>query len=164
VATLFVFDLDGVLIDSRQAVEAAYRDAGVEMPSAAWGLPWQSWLIDLCGSDEKAREVHALKNELYPQKLLEHAQRLPAADIVSALWFMDPHQVRIITGASDRATLAVLEVLNLNRIQYACGLTSQDKTDILRAFVRFGYNMGMYFDDRDDVQIPEGWTRVKVTN
>ena len=40
---VFVWDLDGTLLDSRDAVRRAYLEAGVVMPDDAWGKPWQVW-------------------------------------------------------------------------------------------------------------------------
>ena len=60
-----VFDVDGVLVDTRELVVQAYRDVGVEMPENAWGLPWHEWLPALVGDDGRAAELHREKTRRY---------------------------------------------------------------------------------------------------
>lgn len=90
----FVFDLDGTLLDSRDAVRRAYLEVGVTMPDDAWGTPWQSW----CGIEE-----HSAKVRVY-QRMLDAGEvpTLPSIDVVREL-LAAKERVAILTGASHEA-------------------------------------------------------------
>lgn len=156
-----VFDLDGCLIDSRQAVREAYRRAGVEMPPGAWGRPWRDWLIHACEDDEdEARRVHNIKNEIYPEMIRRHARQLPLATYMAALaerglscW--------VITGASHDAAVSALSFLGFDdSLLNAWELDVRGKERKLIEIARH-FSVGTYFDDQH-VHVPTGWALVKV--
>lgn len=93
----FVFDLDGTLLDTRQAVKEAYRAAGVEMPDECWGLPWREWL-----TMPNAAEIHKRKNVYYYKTVSIYAKRMPLFSIALQ------GQYPVITGASWVAVEHVL--------------------------------------------------------
>jgi phosphoglycolate phosphatase-like HAD superfamily hydrolase len=98
---LFVFDLDGTLIESEAAVRAAYQAAGVTMPPGVWGAPVGDWCTP---------EQHAAKQEAYPQMLQQHASGGRALP----LWRWIPATGRVIvTGASEASALAALRWLDI---------------------------------------------------
>ena len=102
----FVFDLDGTLLDSRDAVKRAYLEAGVEMPDGVWGSPWQSW----CGI-----AAHSVKTRIYRDMLMRgEVPTLPAMDVVRELLAADEY-VGILTGASHEAVTCVMEREHLTR-------------------------------------------------
>lgn len=86
---IYVFDLDGTLIDTQKAVREAYRIIGVEMPADAWGRPWKEWLNDPF--------AHQCKNDVYPKMVAMHARALPLFDHATRL------NAPILTGASPGA-------------------------------------------------------------
>ncbi len=90
---MYIFDLDGTLVDTRAAVKEAYRRVGVTMPDDAWGVPWTAWL--------KSKSLHENKAKAYPRCLKEFASKLPLFD------FAQKHQAPIITGASTLAVQAI---------------------------------------------------------
>jgi hypothetical protein len=127
---LTVFDLDGTLIDTREAVVMAYREAGVEMPSWAWGLPWRQWLND--------QDAHDRKNACYAKMLRRHAHALPLLD------YAIDHFSPVITGASCEAVVAVKYIYpGLNVV--LTGATRAQKI----AWLRTVTPAGLYVDDDD---------------
>lgn len=104
------FDLDGVLIDSRAAVKAAYLSAGVEQPDDAWGKPAESWLPDL--TDEPGA-VHEAKQRAYPRALVNHARPLAGTEVARRL-LKDRVKVTVVTHASWRSATAALAFLKLD--------------------------------------------------
>jgi phosphoglycolate phosphatase-like HAD superfamily hydrolase len=107
-----VFDLDGTLADTRKAVEMSYSYFGVRMPKDAWGKPWQEWLPDAAGSFKDACLIHVAKNEIYPKMINRYARRLPPADLAFKL-FENNIPIQVLTGASEDATISVLNFLQL---------------------------------------------------
>lgn len=156
--TCYAFDMDGVLLDSRLAVEESYLAAGVRMPSGAWGLPWREWLIEVCNGDEdEAKVVHNAKNALYPAALQEHGRSLPARDLVLDL-FEAKKFVRVLTGASNQGAFAAMSFLDLPyEIVTVTRLTNREKTLQLISMLQLGYDRGMYFDDEFGVEMPSEW-------
>lgn len=85
---LVCFDVDGTLADTRELNRRAYADVGISIPDHAWGLPWHQWLPGLCGSTERARQVHARKIVRYTTILQEvpaHQVALPPAHVARLL-------------------------------------------------------------------------------
>jgi beta-phosphoglucomutase-like phosphatase (HAD superfamily) len=161
--TYWAFDLDGVLIDTREAVRLAYRAAGVDMPDDAWGRPAFEWLPDLCG--KAAGRVHVRKNEYYPALLAEHGEVLEMA-LRARLLVETGQPTGVLTGASSEATEAALALLRLRLgfempiIRTSC--SRQDKIDTL-AGLAVRYPQGVYVDDQDGVTVPDGWRFEKWT-
>jgi FMN phosphatase YigB (HAD superfamily) len=132
---LLCFDLDGTLLDNKQAVIEAYRVAGVEMPPDAWGRPWKEWLFN--------SNQHDLKNAAYPSMLEKYGRPLPALDIMR-MWWPNTH---ILTGASPGAANAALDFLHVGRhVGIDWGMTTRDKLAWLRQEYR-PYEPCLYYDD-----------------
>lgn len=124
----WVFDLDGTLIDSQEAVRRAYEAAGVRMPPEAWGKPWREWL-----GDEAA---HRRKEALYPEFLRQYAR--PKALYRTAQRLRAP----VLTGASGAAAKAVQEAFGPLSVALA-GATAEAKGRWLAARAAGGF----YVDD-----------------
>jgi len=123
-----VFDLDGTLVDTREAVRLAYAAAGATMPEWAWGRPWHQWLFD--------SKVHARKNELYPEYIQRYAQALPLLQVA-----LD-HDVPVITGASVEAVRAIRARFGpISVVLNGAGL--QQKID----YLNWRAGRGTYVDD-----------------
>jgi hypothetical protein len=154
--------LDGVLIDSRRAVKAAYYAAGIEVPPESWGKPWREWLIDACEGDEaEARRVHDLKNEHYPVAILREARRLPCAALAESLYEVEL-PVYVITGASRDAAMSCMMFLGLDLQllhQYEC--TQRDKERVLGRIAEAFHPVGVYYDDHPTI-VPSGWAWARV--
>lgn len=124
----YVFDMDGVLIDTRKAVEAAYAKAGMIMPAHAWGKPWQEWC---------PKEVHSLKQVYYPICLSLYARELPAFRVLRDLGGS------VLTSASQYAAELVQEYLRYPFHLIGTGCSTVDKITALRG-IKGG---ALYIDD-----------------
>jgi FMN phosphatase YigB (HAD superfamily) len=142
-ADVIVCDLDGTLIDSKLAVIEAYRAVGVEMPTHAWGRPWQQWLHD--------EVAHTRKNDVYADMLRKYGEPLPLYQVAAR------HQYPVITGASSAAVAAIVGQFGwLNVVLTNASL--EDKALWLHDHAP----TGIYVDDdpltRDYVRRYTGWT------
>lgn len=134
---LLAFDLDGTLVDTKEAVTEAYKTAFriVEgsldnMPEDFFGKPASAWL--------KNPEVYRVKKLLYPDFLRRLAKPLPLAKLYSLEGGM------ILTGASIQAAQEVLIACELPPWKGgAWGCTTRDKVEMLNAVE----TPGIYFDD-----------------
>lgn len=140
-----VFDLDGTLVDSKDALIAAYEFAGVKNPEPLLATAWPKWCT---------LEQHSIKNDVYPSMLKRYGKLLPLAKFASkGNW-------PVITFASRRGVDAVREVfdLELNVFRYGCGVST--KAECLKQLHHRGVPR-MYVDD-NAVQLKEivagtGW-------
>lgn len=157
VSYCWAYDLDGVLIDSRQAVREAYAAAGIIMPVDAWGKPWHSWLPGLVGNDmRRARRVHIRKNALYPIQLALLGKPLPLAENVRHE-LCHGRPTYLLTGASYQATRCALEILGLENMPILEVEASQGTKTAALSRLAVRYPHGTYVDDQDGVTVPEGW-------
>jgi phosphoglycolate phosphatase-like HAD superfamily hydrolase len=115
--SIWCSDIDGVLIDSKALVRESYKAVGIDMPIEAWGHPWQTWLPAAVGSLELAKQLHNQKTDAYIDVLLSGAvgeNALPFAQIARALERDPVTSVYYVTGATNRAAVAILRELGLN--------------------------------------------------
>lgn len=109
-ASVWAFDIDGVIADTRDAVKESYRIAGVTQPDDVWGISWKLWLPALTDEPEA---VHTLKQEYYEKILASGGvKRLPGADIAQALKAAG-HTVAFVTSASQRSARGALSAMGL---------------------------------------------------
>ena len=150
----YVFDLDGTLFDTKQAVFEAYKAAGVIMPDDAWGKPWHQWL-----DDETIRQK---KQKIYPEYVEKHAKALPLWDMFREMQDAKMNPI-ILTGAGSAAVWALMNRypdLLIPTIRYE--LTIEDKISHMGMF-----DEGIYFDDSSEAvtimkeRLPK-WQIVKV--
>lgn len=122
------FDLDGVLIDSRTAVEKAYQLAGVEMPVHAWGKAAHEWLAD---TGLNAKVIHERKQRLYPQALRLYARVLSGANVLRTLKAAG-YSCMIVTSASILSAMDALEYIDLmGQAEVFAGLQRDKKPGLL---------------------------------
>lgn len=147
---MWVFDLDGTLVDTRRAVLDAYGRAGVNMPEDAWGLPWQDWLITPEGRPDFAR--HALKNAAYPDCVARLARRL------DLLEFAVSNRCPILTGASRPAVEAIEACFGVTLNVRGYSMKVGDKVSWLRGE---GDVYSVYVDDdenaRRTIRVATSW-------
>ncbi len=114
---MYIFDLDGTLVDTRDAVREAYKRVGVTMPDSAWGKPSSAWLpIPWL---VKQKNVHYLKC------LEMHADKLPLFD------YAQREKCPIITGASRQAVAHVQTIYGQLNIEL-CGASRERKVEYLQ--------------------------------
>lgn len=143
---MIVFDLDGTLIDTREAVREAYLAAGVEMPDAAWGKPWHEWLLQ-DRTTEEAVKIHRKKNELYREALRHYGCILPCLSY--ALQLGAP----IITGASITGVSHVKAWLDENGYRGLNVALSGATYDLKQMWLNTVHSTrGIYVDDDADAR------------
>lgn len=146
---MMIFDMDGTLVDTRDAVRMAYHDVGVAMPGSAWGKPWTQWLPDVCGSVQRATELHAAKEKRYADRL--HAVRVTALGALAAR----VSNFVLLTGASLPAVQLILtKVLLIDPdgvIVHAC-MTQTEKLGKLGQYAKREAT-GVYFEDDEPTAI-----------
>lgn len=69
---IYAFDLDGTLVDSRDANLAAYRMIGVEPPEDFNVRPWGEWTT---------KAIHDAKNIMFEQFAADHIHALPLMEL-----------------------------------------------------------------------------------
>lgn len=148
-----VFDIDGTLVDTEPLVREAYRLAGVDMPKEAWGRPWQEWLPAFrVGRNAALRveTVHRRKTAAYLELLrMTPPTVLPPGRLAQDLVYVGTAEVGFLTGASQRAAEAILDILHLPKdllLGYSCTLA--DKVRILGTL---DGDVEYYDDDPDTV-------------
>lgn len=113
--SVWAFDIDGVLVDTRALVFEAYEEAGCPMPPDKFGVLWSKWMPEACGSYEAAVRIHDLKTDIYLDKVAAgQVKCLPGADMARALR-QAGHRVFAVTSASLDAALTSLDAAGLER-------------------------------------------------
>lgn len=158
--TVWCTDIDGVLIDSKELVQQAYRDVGIEMPFEAWGHPWGQWLPAFVESYDDAKVIHEKKTKAYVNLLkggAVAANALPFSQIVRALERDTMSDVYYVTGAAQDAALTILDELGLNTGKLvASSIGTNPRGAVLKSLSPYG----IYVDDRIEGQSPAieaGW-------
>lgn len=136
---MIVFDVDGVLVDSKQLVMDCYRRAGVRMPDEAWGLPWHTWLDDA--------RAHDKKNRYYLEAIDKGA--LPLLDGTGLVLELIAADVPLgfATGSSLEAFVSVLKASGIQRaietrssnVKWQVGCARDDKVQTLLSWHTKGY-------------------------
>lgn len=136
---MFVYDLDGVLADTKEFVLQCYRSAEVEPPDDFWGKPWQSWLDDPAKHDLKNTFLHKHKHLIKPLPILQVFNRLGGV---------------ILTGASAIGANTTFQAIELDtRVLESLytGKTIQEKADLLNILTRMGKRGLMFEDTKENV-------------
>lgn len=123
-----VFDLDGVLVETRRANELAYRFVGVVPPGNHHVVPWQTWTT---------AEVHDAKNAAL-ENFMDEIRALPLLGMVS------PRTV-ILSNCSDAALVLIRRKWPVGLWPHAIfnNLNANEKANWLRTHSP----AGVYFDD-----------------
>lgn len=110
---IVAFDLDGVLIDSRRAVEMAYIEAGAELRPSDWGRSASEWMGRF--PPDTAEKIHRMKQHYYPKMLSLYANPL-AGSYVAQLLAKDGIGVWVLTSASLISAVDALRFLGIYNI------------------------------------------------
>lgn len=156
---IIVFDVDGVLVDTRELVRRAYAEVGVIQPDYAWHQPWYNWLPGLAGGYALAKEVHTNKNIAYINLIsVLGVPELPAATLVKSWPILT--NVLAMSSGSEFAVYAVLRAVGLHKMQVlGTGLSEEAKNDVLCQVVE----PGVYIDDSEFEPAAPGWRTVRYT-
>jgi hypothetical protein len=126
-----VFDLDGVLVETRRANELAYRYAGVVPPGNHHVVPWQTWTT---------KEVHDAKNAAL-SKFIGEIRALPLMDLITS-------QTIVLSNCSDPAMKLLASLYEpLQHCSIHNNLDASGKT----RFLWGARPIGVYFDDSAEV-------------
>lgn len=140
----FVYDFDGVLVETKAAIRMAWRKAGVEAPKDFWKRPWHTWCQD--------PEAYKRRDEHYLQ-CLGMVKLLPMIEVARATGGI------ILTNGSERRVLATLEHFKINSCIVKCGLDVLQKAEELNKFKE----PGIYFEDNwENATIIRKLTKWKV--
>ena len=144
-----VWDLDGTLVDTKQANRLAYKSLGINPPDDFHVRPWQEWCSE---------EVHDEKGKIIGRFILNHARPLQLLNVWEA-----NGRGKIITNASTEAIQAIRNTFpQLADADIKGGLRSYEKTAWLRVYAP----TGVYFDDSEKtialVKEETRWTAVLV--
>jgi phosphoglycolate phosphatase-like HAD superfamily hydrolase len=158
--TLVVFDVDGCLIDSRELIREAYREAGVVAPDNILECEGVDWLRDLGYTPVGARAIKARKNEEYLRLVSrDRAPTLPAYNVACRL-ADEGHACHVYT-AGPHGSLAALQ-RRLPRWPFQVGrdgVPTPERMRLLRTWTRGG----VYVDDQSRlVRLPDRWRFVHV--
>ena len=142
-----IFDLDGVLIDSRLMVQQAYEKVGVTMPSEAWGHPWHEWLPNIVGFKDAAR-IHREKTMTYMAMVRkDDIPTLPPFEVMRQTRKNGLGDVAVLTGASRTSTEFILTKLGMapEQSRIWCRQDVCDKSTVIQS-VSQSHNV-KYIDD-----------------
>lgn len=149
-----VFDIDGVLVDTKELVHQAYRDVGVDMPVGAWGKAWTEWLPEASGSPWIAQGVHDLKTKRYIDLLTESPPpRLSGGEALEIIMSEGLCDVAFATGASRESAALILMQLGVNLDLHTniCGATAPMKTMTLAMLRGSALENDVVYIDDDEV-------------
>lgn len=139
---IHVFDVDGTLVDSREATKAAYDLAAPGLfKDEFWGLPAHAWGCPVDVHDRKVAEFSRLGHMVQPawaMPMLQHADEVR-------------HSIIMLTGASE-GTMAIhrKRFKVLAGYDYHCGLTNVAKHEFLESLVHANPGVSIhYYDDAE---------------
>ena len=162
---MIVFDLDGVLLDSRDAIINAYENAGTPAPDDILEQEGTGWL-EKCVGKALAKTIHDKKNEEYV-KLLSNGLIPILPPLQTAIRLQQfGYVVGLMTGAPVGSTDAFkLRCLCQHRVWpfdvAVEAVTTQQKMQQLSDLD----SHGVYIDDQDRlVNVPDGWRFIKYSD
>lgn len=143
--TQLVFDLDGVLVDSREANRLAYQSIGIQPPPNFHVRPWQQWVT---------QDLHDMKN-LALVSFAAHIRPGP-------LWSLVKSDCMVLSNCSPAAFEVILTAMpTLRVIDVTLGLDVSAKVNWLNM-----RKAGIYFDDSAEtcafVRANTEWTVCRV--
>jgi phosphoglycolate phosphatase-like HAD superfamily hydrolase len=160
---MIIFDLDGVLINSKDIIIQAYEDAGVVAPDDIMSQEGTRWLEDLVGASSK-KEVRQNKDKAYLRLLLqERVQFLAPFFTALKLKRDDDQELGIFTNAPVGTVLNVCERANDDKLGWPFTfftekITTPERMQRLDTLD----SHGVYIDDQDRlVHVPPGWSFIK---
>ncbi|WP_157528525.1 hypothetical protein [Nocardia sp. NRRL S-836] len=148
-----MFDIDGVLVDTREIVRRAYAEVGVELPDHLWGTTWRNWLPPLCGGDLlRAQVVHDRKTRSH----LDLLSRTRVTTLAGAEAARELHSrgwtVKFITSGTREVVQRTLHSADPSLNGFLAG-TDLDSTGKRKALEEISPAGGVYVDDNYDLGV-----------
>lgn len=146
------FDIDGTLINTEELNKRAYKLVGIDMPDYAWGLRWQTWLIDIVGSKERAMEVHTSKVHAYAELLrdVKISNVILEPTYIAREMIRRPDiQVQFLTAGTTMTANIILQRLGL-RPTMAGNLSYEARRLALHSTVLGSNGAVVYLDDNPE--------------
>jgi phosphoglycolate phosphatase-like HAD superfamily hydrolase len=126
----FVYDFDGVLVDTKTAIKQAWRKVGVNPPKDFWKVPYQEWFTG-------HSDVYEERNRVFIKSCMHLVRPLPMLEVAQQTGGV------ILTNGAQERVVAILEKLSVKNCIVKCGLDIASKAKELNAFEQ----TGIYFDD-----------------
>lgn len=126
----FVYDFDGVLVDTKNAIRRAWKMVGVDPPKDFWKKSWKDWCPD--------PELYEKRNEAYIEKCLPLVNLLPMMKVAAATGGL------ILTNGAQSRVLATLAHFNVKDCIVKCELNAIEKAKELNSLKE----VGVYFEDQ----------------
>jgi len=116
--TTVIFDLDGTLVESREANFLAYKEAFTkfnihldkETFVSNFGKRWDEWISEI--ARENAADIHKKKIQLF--NFFLNRIKLIKKNFILLEAFSDTHKTLLLTNASEECTRFVINKFNLH--------------------------------------------------
>ena len=125
----FVYDFDGLLVETKAAIKQAWRLVGVTPPKDFWKRHWRTWCDD--------EALYEKRNQVFIAKCLPLIKPLPMLQLAAATGGL------ILTSGAQYRVVACLSHLGVTNCMVKCGLDVKQKAEELNSFKK----PGVYFDD-----------------
>ena len=126
---MYVFDLDGVLVDAADATRLAYESLGVVVPEGFYSNP---------GCDGWATEEQRSDKNDAMLSFAPFIKKLPLLSIA-----MDFNSIVLTSSSEESLLIKRRAVPELRRLQIKCNLRIEQKIHEMRSLG----SVGIYFDD-----------------
>lgn len=154
--TLFIFDFDGVLIDSEQLIRESYREAGVEPPENFMSLGHHDWIVP-----EDRERVHARKNCAYLRRIRSGPFSILPPWKTAEMLQEAGQLVTVMTGAPMGTKWSLVN----HDVSWPFTEFWEDRSPTRKAaFLKRCSRAVVYVDDQEYVKIPPGCKFVKYTD
>ena len=160
---MIVFDMDGVLVDSRETILLAYRRAGVVAPDNILEQEATGWLEAMVGGVAPAQAIRDQKNREYVNLLRNSDTALLPPFATATQLYHEGHVVGLMTGAPKGSAQALREYCAEQRWgwPFARAVEGRSTERKMQWLAQVGGH-GVYVDDQDRlVNVPEGWRFLK---
>jgi len=151
----YAFDLDGTLLDTKDAVRQAYVDAGVSPPLDFFGKPFVEWFK---GTEEEAKALRKAKAAAYRTRIYEGmVTALPLLSLYRHLAATDRQPI-ILTGASYESVYLLAEKFRLQVGTILAGCGVKDKASFLNQYDTAGIMFEDNVESSKYLRAATGWT------
>lgn len=163
---LFVFDLDGVLLDTNEMIKDSYRQAGALPPDDVLGSEGTGWLEAQFGVTE-AQNIRARKSQLYLDSIAQQIPDILPPFIVAQWLYASGHKLWMLTAAPPGTAELFTRYYVKKPRMFETVIDNIRITDKM-AFIRAHASItGVYIDDQRrsevDCCLPDQWRFVQYS-